>query len=254
MTEPITSTANPRVKALAALAGRRPRDDDNDLFLMEGAAPVARAAKRGFEVVELWHAGEVGPIGALERIATTPAVLAKITGRSNPQSVLGVLRRRWVELPDAVAGLWLALDRPRDPGNLGTILRTAAAVAANGVILIGEATDPFALECVRGSAGTLAEVPLARSTEPAFIAWAAVQAAESIPIVGTAGDATLDYRQAAAGANAVLLMGNESEGLTPTLRAACSTLVRIPMPGGIESLNLAVATGVMLYELARARI
>ena len=108
------------------------------------------------------------------------------------------------------------------------------------------ATDPFAPECVRATSGSIAGVPLARCTEGEFAAWA-----RGREIIGTAGSAALDVRQAKAGPDAVLLMGSESDGLTPGLLAACSRLVRIPMWGGAESLNLAVATGVMLYEMRR---
>jgi len=243
----ITSLGNPRVKAATALSLRKHRDAAGGLFLLEGEPFVTRAAGAGFEVVELWHSGGAPRIAAKELIEATPAVLAKITGKDNPQAVVGVLRKRWASLPSARApGLWLALDRPRDPGNLGTIIRTADAVAVAGVILIGEATDPFALECVRATSGSIAAVPLARCTEGAFVAWAIGR-----EVIGTAGGASLDYREAKAGADVVVLMGSESDGLSAGLLAACSRVVCIPMWGGTESLNLAVAVGVMLYEVRR---
>ena len=149
-------------------------------------------------------------------------------------------------MPATLTNLWLALDRPRDTGNLGTIIRTADACAVEGLILIGDAADPFAPECIRATSGSIASVPLARCTEADFLAWA-----NGRELIGTAGDATLDYRQANARKNAVILMGNESDGLTEVLRAACTRLVCIPMWGKAESLNLAIATGVMLYEVRR---
>lgn len=243
----ITSLTNPRVKAAAALAQKKHREEAGGLFLLEGVAHVARAAATGFEVAELWCSGRAPEIAAREVIETSPAVLGKITGKDNPQAVAGVLRQRWAALPEVrTPGLWLALDRPRDPGNLGTIIRTADAVAVAGVMLIGEATDPFGPECVRATSGSIAGVPLARCAEGAFVAWA-----KGREVIGTAGGAALDYRQAKAGPDAVLLMGSESDGLTPGLLAACGLMVRIPMWGGAESLNLAAATGVMLYEMRR---
>ena len=175
-------------------------------------------------------------------------MLEKISGKSNPQAVLGVVRQRWASLPMQPGGLWVALDRPRDPGNLGTIIRTCDAVAAAGVILIGEAADPFAPECVRATSGSIAGVPLVRCTEAEFIIWA-----KGLHVIGTAGDAGTDYRATLTAGDFVLLMGSESQGLTPALRAASTRLVRIPMWGGAESLNLAVATGVALYGLLRKR-
>lgn len=243
----ISSLGNDRVKAAAALAQKKHREAAGGLFMLEGAALVARAAAAGFKVMELWHSGPPPLIAAQETIAATPAVLAKITGKDNPQAVVGVLRQVWSPLPvPGAPGLWLALDRPRDPGNLGTIVRTADAAAVAGVILIAEATDPYSPECVRATAGSIAGVPLTRCTQGDFIAWA-----RGCEVIGTAGTAKQDYREAKAGQSTVLLMGSESDGLTPELLAACRRLVRIPMWGGTESLNLSVAVAVMLYELRR---
>jgi RNA methyltransferase, TrmH family len=244
----ITSLSNPRVKAAAALAQKKHREAAGGLFLLEGEALVARAAEAGFEVVELWHSERQPAIPAVETMEVAPALIAKITGKDNPQEVVGVLRQRWAGLPQQLKGLWLALDRPRDPGNLGTIIRTADAVACSGLILIGEATDPYAPECVRATSGSIANVPLVRATEAEFVAWA-----KGREVLGTAGSATVDYRQAKVGADAVVLMGSESDGLTPGLLAACTQVVRIPMWGRTESLNLAVSVGVMLYGIAHSR-
>lgn len=243
----ITSLSNPRVKAAAALAQKKHREAAG-AFLLEGEALVARAAEAGFEVVELWHSGRLPAIAAAESMEVAPAIIAKITGKDNPQEVVGVLRQRWARLPPQVSGLWLALDRPRDPGNLGTIIRTADAVACSGCIVIGEATDPYAPECVRATAGSIANVPLVRVTEAEFIGWAKGRA-----VVGTAGSAKLDFREGAVSRDAVVLLGSESDGLPSELLAACSKVVRIPMWGRTESLNLAVSAGVMLYEVMRGR-
>ena len=245
----ITSLTNPRVKAAAALAHKKRREESGGLFLLEGEAFVARAAEAGFEVVELWHAGPAPRIKARELIQASPAVLAKITGKDNPQAVVGLLCQRWAALPATrTIGLWLALDRPRDPGNLGTIIRTADAVAVAGCILIGEATDPFAPECVRATSGSIANVPLVRSSEAEFIAWA-----NGREVIGTAGSAALDYRAAKPGADTVALMGSERDGLAAQLLAVCTQVVRIPMWGKTESLNLAMATAVMLYQVRCAQ-
>ena len=244
----ITSLTNPRVKTAAALSRKKHREEAGGLFVLEGEAFVARAAEAGFEVVELWHSARQPEIAASEFMEVAPAIIAKITGKDNPQEVVGVLRQRWAPLPARLDGLWLALDRPRDPGNLGTIIRTADAVACAGVMLIGEATDPYSLECVRATSGSVANVPLVRCAEIEFVAWA-----NGREVVGTAGSATLDFREAKVGHDAVVLMGSESDGLTPALTAVCSRLVRMPMWGRTESLNLAVSTGVILYEVMRGR-
>jgi RNA methyltransferase, TrmH family len=249
----IASLNNPRVKAASALSQKKHRYAAGGLFLLEGAAHVAGASEAGFDVVELWHSGLPPPaVAARSTIEASPDVLGKISGKDNPQDVVGVLRQRWAELPDRLTGLWLALDRPRDPGNLGTIIRTADACAVAGIILIGEATDPYAPECVRATSGSIANVPLTRCSEAGFVAWVGHGMARR-EVVGTSGEAKLNYREHMVGRNGVVLMGSESDGLTAPLAGACARLVRIPMWGRTESLNLAVATGVMLYEAMRGR-
>jgi TrmH family RNA methyltransferase len=179
-------------------------------------------------------------------------VLAKTTKRDNPQTVVGVLPQRWHALADVRPGrLWIALETVRDPGNLGTILRTADAVAADGVILIGETCDPYSPESVRASMGSIVRVPLVRCTAEAFRAW---RAGWPGLVVGTDLSGDADYRKLAYDPPVLLVMGNEQAGLTDAMAAACDRLVKIPMAGGADSLNLSVATAVMLFEIARERL
>ncbi|MCP5405285.1 MAG: RNA methyltransferase [Pseudomonadaceae bacterium] len=240
----ITSPTNPRVKSLAKLAEKKHRAESG-LFLLEGEEYVRTALQTGWQVEEVWHTGEEPPSNIrTSTIRTSTSVLSKITGKPNPQAVLGVLKQRWNPLPTTPQGLWLALDRPRDPGNLGTIIRTADAVGAAGVILIGEATDPYAPECVRATVGSLLHVPLAACSEADFIGWA-----KGKRVIGTHLNATKDFRTFRAEDATILLMGNESEGLTDALTNICTCLAKIPMRGHTESLNLATATALMLYQL-----
>ena len=145
------------------------------------------------------------------------------------------------------AAVWVALDHVRDPGNLGTILRTADAVGAKGVILVGETTDPFAVEAVRATMGSLFHVPLARMTRAAFQEMAA-----SWPgtLVGTHLKGSTDYRAISYERPTLLLMGNEQAGLPDELADGCDQLARIPQAGRADSLNLAVATGVPVPALS----
>ncbi len=181
------------------------------------------------------------------------AVLAKIARRDNPQNVLGAFRQRFARLaetgePHGGSGLWVALDRIRDPGNLGAIIRTADAAGAQGIILIGACCDPFSSESVRATMGSIFHVPLARAGEGEFVAHAAATPAR---LVGTRLEAAHDYRQADYRPPCMVVMGNEQKGLSDGLARACDQLVRIPMAGRAESLNLAVATGLMIYEARR---
>jgi TrmH family RNA methyltransferase len=179
------------------------------------------------------------------------AVLAKVSRRDNPQMVSGVFRQRLTDLGavrPAAGDVFVALDQVRDPGNLGTVIRTADSVGAKGVILVGETCDPFSPEAVRATMGSLFHVPLVRTGREAFLAHVRSVGAR---LVGTHLSATHDYRRIASTQPTILLMGNEQKGLPDDMAAACDVRVKIPMVGRADSLNLAVATGIMLYELRR---
>jgi TrmH family RNA methyltransferase len=182
-----------------------------------------------------------------EVIEVTREVLEKVSKRENPQTVVAVFEHRFAVLddlrPDA-APVWVALEAVRDPGNLGTIIRTADAAGCGGVILVGECVDPFSVEAVRATMGSVFAVPIVRATREAFLAW---RAGWPGSVVGTLLSAETDHRAAAYRTPALILMGNEQQGLTPELAAACDVNVKIPMRGRADSLNLSVATGIMIY-------
>ena len=257
----VTSLANPLVKDIRALHLKKERDKTR-LFIAEGQKLVRDAVDCGWPVETLAYAATLGDEPAIGALAATAkasggtvlevsaAVLEKITRRDNPQSVVGVFRQRFA--PENVVardGLWVALDRVRDPGNLGTILRTADAAGLAGVALVGASCDPFALETVRATMGSIFHVPIARIDEDALVAQARQHGARLLGTHLTAD--AVDYREADYGRPLVLVMGNEQKGLTPRLAAACDELARVPMPGKADSLNLAVSTGLMIYEALR---
>ncbi|MEP0407015.1 MAG: RNA methyltransferase, partial [Roseibium sp.] len=139
----------------------------------------------------------------------------------------------------------------RDPGNLGTIIRTVDAVGASGVILIDDCTDPFAVETVRATMGSLFHVPVVKTSATQFKgllkSWPGT-------VAGTHLEGSVDYRQPEYGESVLLVMGNEQHGLSDEMAAACKTLIRIPQAGQADSLNLAVATGICLYEIRRPHL
>jgi TrmH family RNA methyltransferase len=259
----ITSLANPLVKEIRALHQKKHRDETG-LFIAEGQKLVRDAAEHGWPIRTLAYAAakasdeQIGALAARTKagggtvIEVSVQVLEKIARRENPQSVIGVFEQRFA--PTASIGrdgIWVALDRVRDPGNLGTILRTADAAGVAGVALVGASCDAFSLEAVRATMGSIFHVPLARTDEAELLAQAHRHGAR---IVGTHLSATtVDYRDADYVTPLVLLMGNEQQGLTETLAAACGQLVRIPMRDGADSLNLAVSTGLMIYEALRGK-
>jgi RNA methyltransferase, TrmH family len=193
---------------------------------------VRREAARGRPVVEV-----------------TPEVYRSLSLAVEPQGLGAVVRQRWTPLAaaDPAAGLcWVALDAVRNPGNLGTTLRTAEAVGAAGVVLVGEAADPHDPAAVRASMGAIFGQRLVRTTTAEFAAWVRRHGCQ---VVGTSPAGAVDYRAVRYRRPLVLFVGEERRGLTAEHRALCDALVRIPMVGGGDSLNLAVATAVVLYEV-----
>lgn len=181
-------------------------------------------------------------------LQVTSAVFASISAKDGPQGLGAVVSQRWHDLPleFSPSEVWVALAEVQDPGNLGSIMRTADAVGCRGVILVGNCTDPYDPAAVRGSMGSLFALQLVRMSEVDFIGW---RSAASMPVIGTSGTAKYHYRQIRYPQPMVLLSGSERQGLSPALIAACDQLVSIPMVGRADSLNLAVATSVVLYEV-----
>lgn len=256
----VTSLANPMVKELRGLQQKKYRDAGR-IFLAEGQKLVRDALDAGWSVRTLVYGAQSASDPAIGQLAArtkasggmvlevTRPILEKISRRDNPQSVLGVFAQKLAGL-DKVGrdGLWVALDRVRDPGNLGTVVRTCDGAGVKGVVLIGETCDPFALETVRATMGSLFHVPLVRTGEADFIRHMGKVPAR---LVGTHLKAQTDYRGGDYRQPLVLLMGNEQQGLSEALTAACDLSVRIPMVGQADSLNLAVSTGLMIYEALR---
>jgi len=256
----ITSTSNQAVKRIRALGARKERERAG-LTWAEGIRLVLAALDARAGVETLVVAPELlTSETALDRVATaerggTPVlrvsagVFQSLSRKDGPQGLGAVLRPRWIQLSDVVVGergRWLALVEPQDPGNVGTILRTAGAAGVDGVILVGPSADPYDPEALRASTGAAFTVPLARCSWDELAGWAR---RAGVAMVGAAGRAGDDYRSVRYPGRLVLIMGSEREGLSAAQRDACELLVSIPMAGKVDSLNLAVATGVLLYEI-----
>jgi TrmH family RNA methyltransferase len=261
----ITSLQNERVKLIRSLEMRKVRRETG-LFIAEGGSVLMMARDAGWSPKMLaFLAGSAS--GGVTRdlvrwamkadaecLEVSEAVLGKIAAKDNPQSVIGVFEQRWQEVPSPTQraeALWVALEAIRDPGNLGTIIRTTDAVGASGVLLIGQTVDPYSREAVRASMGSVFNVPLARLEPAAFVDLARRWKGA---VVGTHLDARTDFRAHAFTQPTLLVMGSEGPGLSDALKAACSDLVKIPMAGKLDSLNLAVAAALILYEARRTRL
>ncbi|MGB7285704.1 MAG: RNA methyltransferase [Salaquimonas sp.] len=265
----INSTANPIVKDIKGLFLKKNRDASG-LFIAEGLKLVADALETGWKIKTLIYSkNTLGQKGLAEIAARCRAkgadilevndkVLTAISRRDNPQTIIGVFHQSWSNVDEIAqktksnSDVIVALDRVRDPGNLGTILRTCDAVGVKGILLIGETTDPFSIEATRATMGSVFHVPMARMSESEFLEWRKTFKGR---IAGTHLEGAADYRKIDWQASpTLLLMGNEQQGLTDALAETCDDVVIIPMAGKADSLNLAIATGVMLFEIRRSSL
>lgn len=258
----IESPRNALIKLARALERKKTRQDTG-LFLAEGARHVSEGLDTGWRLHALLHSAsaESRPAVAdlVRRAAATGAQIARVADRAleaasrrdNAQSVLGIFAQRTAALSDLNdCRLVVALERVRDPGNLGTILRTLDSVGGGGVVLVGTCCDPFSVEAVRASMGSVFANPVALADLPDFDAW---RRRAGFRLAGASLNGRATHVAADFGERPALIMGNEQQGLTPEAEAACDVLVRLPMAGRADSLNLAVATATTLYEIWRRR-
>ncbi len=263
MRKHITGFSNPTVKYLRSLRDKKHRKRAGQ-FLVEGLRLLedARVSGRVPQVLvmaegraehELLARLEADVMAAGgEVIATTPDILSKITGKENAQSVAGVFDE-WdtglAGLDRSAAPIWLVAQALRDPGNLGTMLRTCDAVGAGGLILIDDCADPFSAEAVRASMGAVFTVGLAQARWEEFLPW--LRSGSGQLVAASLRDA-VPYRGAAYVAPCFILVGNESQGLPEDYEMACDLRVTMPMKGRADSLNAAVAGAVLAYEVLSA--
>lgn len=261
----ITGFSNPTVKFVRSLREKKHRKREAR-FLAEGLRLLtdAREVGRLPELLLMAQGRDPHPLlneleHAVERaggdIVELPEdILAKITGKDNPQAVAGVFAE-WdtglAAIDRMAAPIWLVAQAMRDPGNLGTMLRTADAVGAGGVILLDDCADPFSVEAVRASMGAIFTQRLAQARWDDFIAWLrdpAVGGGAGQLVAASLRDA-LPYRGAPYATPCFIMVGNESRGLPEAYEMACDLRVTMPMKGCADSLNAAVAGAVLAYEV-----
>lgn len=261
----IESAANPFIKRIRALEQRKGREE-HGAFFVEGIQPVWQAVEAGAAIETLVVAPELltsAPARAMveqQRAAGMPvvevsaAVYARLATRENPSglgAVIRIMRQGIDALTVAPASLVVALHEIGNPGNLGTIVRTVDAVGGNGIVLIGDTTDPYHPSAVKASVGTLFRLPVVHAARiDDVLAWCT---AHEVAVVTTSARAARDHWDVAYPAPALVLFGNEGRGLPQEVVRRGNLSVRIPMHGGASSLNLAVAAGVLLYEMLRQR-
>lgn len=248
------------IREIRRLRGREDRERTGTCYV-EGARIVAQALRAGLTIERCVIAPDLltGDFGrsivqelqqaGVPILELTPVAFGSISFKESLQGIGAVVRTRLesladVDLDDTLG--WVALDAVGNPGNLGAILRTGDAVGCAGVIALGDTTDPYHPAAVRASMGAVFSQRLVRASFEEFVRW---KRARGYTVIGTSGSARPEYREVAYRAPVVLLMGSERLGLSDEQQAVCDQLVRIPMVGTSDSLNLAVATSVVLYEV-----
>ena len=256
----ITGFSNPTVKALRALREKKHRKAAGQ-FLAEGLRLLTDARESGMlpEMLVMASGRDPHPLlAALEAdviaaggevIEMDEDILAKVTGKDNPQAVCGVFSEfdtSLAALDRTAAPIWLVAQALRDPGNLGTMLRTGDAVGAGGLILIDDCADPFSVEAVRASMGAVFTQKVAQARWDEFLPW--LRAGQGQLVAASLRDA-VPYRGAVYAAPCFIMVGNESRGLPEEYENACDLRVTMPMRGRADSLNAAVAGAVLAYAV-----
>lgn len=265
----ISSLQNARIKELVKLGKRRDRDARR-VTIVEGVREIAQALHAGIVPLEVYLCPELATgaenqvlIARCEDLArrrlttlitVTPTVFAKIAYREESGGLLLIIpyiTKPLAQLPVAAASFFAVIEGVEKPGNLGAILRTADAAGVDGVIVCAGATDVHNPNVVRASLGALFTVPLSEADTTTVIAWLHQK---QIQIVAASPEGSQDYTAPDYTAPVAVVMGSEAHGLAPAWLAAAHAVVRIPMRGVVDSLNLSAATAILLYEVVRQRL
>jgi TrmH family RNA methyltransferase len=256
----ITSFSNQNVKLIRKLDQKKYRQETG-LFFIEGLRTVGEAIQTGAPIESLvvspplivsdfGHSLLQHPaLQNVDRIEVSAEIYQKIAHKDGPQGIGAIVKENWQSLDHLSVGqndLWVALDAVSDPGNLGTIMRTADGVGCRGLILLGHSTDPYDPTAVKASMGAIFSMDLVQTEWQTLQEWGN---GHHMAIVGTSDSAAQDYQSIDYQRPLILLMGSERHGLSAEMQSACDHMVFIPMEGRSDSLNLAIATAVMLYEI-----
>lgn len=249
MMEHITSLKNPKVTAWKALKDRKGRKESG-CFLVEGRKMVEEALASSFPVeavlVDDARAEEFALPADLPIFSMPAHVLAAICDTKTPQGVAAIVRMAAVPLRGQ---RFVALDGVQDPGNVGTIIRTADAAGFDGILLSGQCADVFSPKVLRATMGSVFRMAV-RVTDDLPGELSAL-AADGASVISSQLDGTPFYERTGIQARFVLVIGNEGNGVSDAVQATATHRLKLPMRGGAESLNAAVAAGIMMYELTR---
>ncbi|MBI9048241.1 MAG: RNA methyltransferase [Anaerolineaceae bacterium] len=256
----ITSFSNPKIKLLRKLRDKKHRHE-NGLFYVEGLRIIGDALEHDaiFDAVYYCedllnsHFGEhllkICEQRNIDMYHLPANVFGSFALKDHPQGIAAVLKMETYEEPKVIPEkrqIWVGLEAIADPGNLGTIFRTLDATAGSGVFLIGNCVDVYDPAVVRGSMGSFFTQPFYHMKAETLSIW---KSKNNIHVIGTSDKAIKDYQEIEYPGQMILIMGSEREGLHPEIESLCDDIVSIPMSGFMDSLNLSVATSLMLYEI-----
>ncbi len=250
--EKISSRQNPRVKYLAGLHNRKKRKQTGEIIL-EGPNLIEEAQKTGILFLEVMATEELLQKEKLfsreEVTVVTEEVMAKIAPSRSPQGIVARIKRPvfyWKDLLEAKR--LLILDRLQDPGNVGTLIRTAAGAGFDGVVLLGEGADPNQPKALRASAGAIFKIPVTEVPSPEIKQFIS-ELESSFSIYKAEPRGGKNYRQVAFGKKCALILGHETRGVSPELGEIPITSVSIPLTREIESLNVAAAGAILVFGM-----
>lgn len=258
----LTGLQNPMVKAAAELKQKKYRQQQG-LFLAEGLRTVEEAVRYG-AVQSIFYTAieddrtravlEEAAAKQIKLVCVSDKVLKKIADTETPQGIIAVCERRSKRLDDFLASgkMLLVLDRVTDPGNIGTMLRTADAAGVGGLLLLQGCADIYAPKTVRASMGSLFHLPVLSGLSEELLVQAARKAGYELLV--TCLDGADNLYKADLQGRLAFVMGNEANGVSPALLAAADKRVFIPMQGRAESLNVAMAAGIVMFEALRQRL
>jgi len=262
--ETITSAKNPKIKEAASLTDRRSRDQTG-LMLIEGIKELALAIKGGVRIDRLFYCEELFKSGDENKIVKAAAaqgaeliqvsshVFEKMAYREGSVGIVAVAKQPAKALNDIrlkASPLIIVIEGVEKPGNLGAVLRSADAAGVDGVIVCGRSTDIYNPNVVRASIGTVFTVPVAQASLSETIKWFK---GKGIKTIATTPHTKMDYFDADLKGPCAIVMGSEHEGLSKEWLDEADMLVRIPMKGEADSLNLATSATILLYEAVRQR-
>ena len=262
MQEIITSAKNPLIKHVKSLHNKKYRDLYKQ-YVVEGVKMVEEAIKEKMLLSAILVSQEFNndnPViddliysGKVKVCQLPPQIYKTITDMKNPEGIMAVVHKKEDDFQDIFkkdSCFILILDRVQDPGNLGTMIRTLDAAGGDGIIMIKGTVDPYNPKALRASMGSIFRIPVLEADDP--VGLFKLLKSKNIEIIASHLNGSSMYNLPIP-QKVALVIGNESQGISPEIAKAASFLVKIPMKGGAESLNASVAAGILIYEIFRKK-